>query len=85
MEKIYLIPEGFPVYGVETSAYVKDGKLYYNSPTVPILVSGSADLENLNETIVPIGTVAYTADESNKWRLDATGQWKQFVKSASQE
>lgn len=78
MEIVNMIPAGFPVYNAETVAYVKDDKLYMNVPALNILVSDESDLTSLDN--VPIGSVAYTADETAKWRLGIDGNWVQFVK-----
>lgn len=80
MEIINLVPAGFPVYNSETVAYVKDDKLYMNVPAMNILVSDESDLTNLDN--VPIGSVAFTADESSKWRLGIDGEWVQFVSAS---
>lgn len=77
METVNLVPAGFPVYNAETIAYVKDNKLFINVPALNILVSSEYDLDNFDN--VPIGSVAFTADEKHKWRMGADGTWATVI------
>lgn len=77
MQIVNLVPEGFPVYNAETIGYVKDNKLYVNVPVLHFIVTDETDLEGLDN--VPIGSVAFTADESSKWRLGIDGTWEKIV------
>lgn len=66
-------PEGFPVFSTGTMAYVdSDGDLHTNVPALQILVSDENDLTGLD---VPVGSVAFTAAGTYKWRLDIDGTW----------
>lgn len=79
MAVINNIPEGFPTYSVGTIAYVdSDGDLHMNVPALQILVSDENDLTGLD---VPVGSVAFTADESSKWRLGNDGNWEEVSTS----
>ena len=79
MAVINNIPEGFPTYSVGTMAYVdSDGDLHTNVPALQILVSDENDLTGLD---VPVGSVAFTADESSKWRLGNDGSWQEVSTS----
>lgn len=79
MAVINNIPEGFPTYSVGTIAYVdSDGDLHMNVPALQILVSDENDLTGLD---VPVGSVAFTADESSKWRLGNDGSWQEVSTS----
>lgn len=79
MAVINNIPEGFPTYSVGTIAYVdSDGDLHMNVPALQILVSDENDLTGLD---VPVGSVAFTADESSKWRLGSDGSWEEVSTS----
>ena len=79
MAVINNIPEGFPTYSVGTMAYVdSDGDLHMNVPALQILVSDENDLTGLD---VPVGSVAFTADESSKWRLGNDGSWEEVSTS----
>ena len=73
MQKEHLIPEGFPTYTQETIAYFKDGVLYTDVPALKIMVSDESDLSELTD--VPIGSEAFTDDETKKWRLGLDGTW----------
>ena len=74
MEKDYVVPEGFQVYGTETICYYKDGVLYTNVAAPKILVADSGDLDDL-KSAVPIGSMAFTASGQQKWMLGLDGEW----------
>lgn len=79
MDAVYNIPDGFQTYGANLISYVSsDGaKLYVNQPVLRIMVTEENDLSDLPAD-VPIGSEAFTADESKKWRLDASGTWQEI-------
>lgn len=78
MEKDYVVPEGFQVYGTETICYFKDNVLYTNVAAPKILVSGSDDLDDL-KSVVPIGSTAFTASGQQKWMLGLDGEWVEMA------
>lgn len=80
------IPEGFQVYGQETICYVSsDGKtLYMDRPIKKIMITSESDLTNLPNDL-PIGSEAFLADESKKYRLDADGTWQEIGAASAQQ
>jgi hypothetical protein len=78
MEVVSLTPDGFPVYNNGTVAYVKDSKLYINVPALKILITQESDLTNLD---VPIGSEAFLADETKKWRFGTDEQWHVYFEA----
>lgn len=84
VEVINNIPEGFPTYGANVISYVsEDGtKLYLNQPYLRIMVLNEDGLADLPSDL-PIGSEAFLADESQKWRLGADGQWAEIGAASS--
>ena len=60
--------------------YVKDGVVYCGVTPKNIMVESESDLAGL-EGYVP-GSIAFTADNQNIWRLDAQGQWQDTLAAA---
>ena len=52
--------------------FVKDGEIYRMTGAVSVMVTGQADLANLD--YAP-GTIAYTAGFGKMWQLAASGSW----------
>lgn len=75
----YNIPDGFPTYGANVISYVNEDQdtLLVNQPIWQIMVTAEADVSNLPDE-VPIGSLAFLADESKKWRKAADGDWDEI-------
>lgn len=71
MEKIYV---GHVTAELD---YVKDGVVYCGVTPKNIMVESESDLAGLDG--YDPGSVAFTADEQSKWRLDAQGEWKEIA------
>jgi hypothetical protein len=72
IEIINLIPQGFNTYGNQVIGYVKDSKLYLNSPALNIIVGSEDDIEELTD-IVPPGTRFFLAGSNTSWQLGSDG------------
>lgn len=79
----YNVPEGFPTHQEHTICYVTSDQttLMMDQPIKEIMVTAEADLTDLPDT-VPIGSLAFLADESKKWRKGADGTWEEIGASS---
>ena len=68
----------------ESIDYVNsDGELVLNAQPKTVMVTAETDLANLPDIYEP-GSIAFTADETGKWRLDASGEWQSLVAAANE-
>lgn len=75
MQKQFIQAEGFRTVNTSVVGYIKGGTLYLNSPEYRIMVTSESDLNLITED-VPTGTVCFTADGKNQWRLTADKEWE---------
>ena len=54
---------------------IKVGDGFAVAPVSEVLVDSQSDLASLDGLKLAPGSVAYTADMKNVWRLDLNGQW----------
>lgn len=73
MEVIHHTPEGFQVHGNRVIGYVKDDKLYLNSPELQIMVENESQIDELKGQFPP-GTKFFLAGSQKSWQLDADGE-----------
>jgi hypothetical protein len=73
MEVINLVPEGFKTYGARTIGYVKDGKLYLNSPEMRIMVENEAQIAELAAQLPP-GTTFFLPGSQSSWQTGSDGE-----------
>lgn len=77
LEVINLIPEGFRTYGTKTIGYVKDNKLYLNSPELRIMVESEAQIASIADQLPP-GTKFFLAGDQATWQSGSNGDVSKF-------
>lgn len=73
MEVIHHTPDGFQVHGNKVIGYVKDDKLYLNSPELQIMVENEEQIDELKGQFPP-GTRFFLAGNTKAWQLAADGE-----------
>lgn len=73
VEKITLANDGFLVHGNPTIGYVKDDKLYLNSPEMRVMIDSESQIEGI-KAYLPPGTRLFLKDGTKAWRLGADGE-----------
>ena len=72
IEIVNTIPEGFQTYGNKVIGYVKDGKLYLNSPAYNIMVESEDQISEL-AALLPPGTAFFMAGSQKTWQIGSDG------------
>ena len=72
IEIVNLNPDGFPTYGNRVIGYVKDDKLYLNSPELQIMVENESQVSELAGQFPP-GTRFFLAGSQQSWQTGADG------------
>ena len=73
IEIVNLNPDGFQTYGNKVIGYVKDDKLYLNSPELQIMVENESQIEELAGQFPP-GTRFFLAGSQQSWQIGANGE-----------
>lgn len=60
-----------------------DGKLVMNAQIRTVMVTAESDLSDLPDIYEP-GSMAFTADETGKWRLGADGTWESLIPESAE-
>lgn len=72
MEIINLTPEGHRTYGNSVIGYVKDGKVYLNSPELRIMVENESQVAELSQKFPP-GTRFFLPGSNKSWQSGSDG------------
>lgn len=72
IEIVNLSPEGFKTYGNNVIGYVKNNKLYMNSPELRIMVETEEQATEL-AAVLPPGTKFFLAGGQTMWQSGADG------------
>lgn len=68
-----------------TVDYMEDGVLHMDVPMRQVVVESESDLSDLPLDRYFPGSIAYTADGTGKWCLDADGVWQSLVPAETVE